>query len=302
MMQASMENPGVNSSLPADGPAPGYRLIRRRGRGGFAEVWEAAAPGGARVALKLVHLPDGSPSGELRALEMLRGIRHPNLLEVFGAWRVKGLLVIGMELADRSLWDRYEEATSQGLRGIPRRELLAYLRDAAAGIDYLNGNHHSVEGRPGVGIQHRDLKPHNILLFGGRAKVSDFGMARVIERTVASHTGTWTLAYAAPEFFRGETSRRSDQYALAVTYCQLRCGRLPFRGDPASITAGHMFSAPDLRGLPEPERPVVARALAKRPEQRWPDCRSFIEALRAVSPVGNRVVPDPRALSFLKTW
>src|SRR5262249_54897463 len=161
---------------PADGPAPGYRLIRQRGRGGFAEVWEAEAPDGARVALKLVHLPDTSRSGEARALEILRGIRHPRLLTVFGAWQVEDLLVIGMELADRSLWDRYEEVTSKGLRGIPRRELLGYLGDAAAGIDHLNGNHHSVEGRPGVGIQHRDLKPHNILLFGDRAKVSDFGM------------------------------------------------------------------------------------------------------------------------------
>ncbi len=283
---------GVHWILPASGAMPGYRLISRRGGGGFAEVYEAEAPGGFRVALKLVRPSAQTRDRELRAIEIIRAIRHPHLLALFGAWQVEGYLIIGMELADRSLFDRFLEARSQGLRGIPRRELLGYLSCAAAGIDYLNGYRHTIEGRPAVGIQHRDLKPENILLFGETAKVADFGMVRLMEASFASHTGTWTLPYAAPEFFRKQTACQSDQYALAVTYCQLRGGRLPFRGSTAEIVGGHMFGAPDLEGLPEPEQQVVARALSKCPEARWPDCRAFIEALRSLERDEEGAVPD----------
>ena len=277
-----------------DEPIPGYRLIRRRGRGGFGEVWEAAAPGQFLVALKFVHLSDQARGGELRALDFVRGIHHPNLLANFGAWQIGDTLVIGMELADGSLWDRFLEANQSGDRGIPRGELLGYLSDVAAGVDHLNGYSHTVEGRASLGIQHRDLKPPNILLFGGGAKVADLGMARVMEGEVAGHTGIWTFPYAAPEFFRGETTHHSDQYGLAVTYCQLRGGRLPFGGNAATVTAGHLFAPPNLDTLPEPERPIVARALAKVAGDRWPNCRAFVEALRALpaDAVPDRLV-DP---------
>ena len=256
---------------PGDQPVPGYRLVTRRGRGGFGEVWEAEAAGGFRVALKIVRLPTEARSAEVSALTVVRGIRHPNLLVSFGAWQEDGVLIVGMELADRSLWDRFIEAEDQGLRGIPRSELLGYLWDVASGIDHLNEPRHTLEGRPGVGVQHRDLKPQNILLFGGGAKVADFGEAQVMDGPVAPHNGTWTLAYAAPEFFDGFTSHRSDQYALAVTYCQLRGGKLPYFGTDVTVTAGHLLGTPDLEGLPEAERPILARALSKRPEDRWPE-------------------------------
>jgi serine/threonine protein kinase/Tfp pilus assembly protein PilF len=250
------------------------------------------APGGFRVALKFVRLGSRLRSSEIRALDLIREIRHPNLIATFGSWQADSILIVAMELADGSLSDRFMEVLAQGLRGIPREELLGYLSDAAMGVDHLNAHRHAIDGRQGVGIQHRDLKPQNILLFGGGAKLGDFGLARIMERSVASHTAGWTVSYAAPEVFGGHTSRHSDQYGLAVTYCQLRGGRLPFGGSAAAITAGHLFSTPDLDALPEPERPVVARAMAKDPEARWPDCRSFVAALRAI----RDLVPDTLAL------
>ncbi|WP_435018139.1 protein kinase family protein [Tundrisphaera sp. TA3] len=288
-MQPSLADCRYAAMHEGDRPIPGYRLIRRRGRGGFGEVWEAEAPGGFLVALKFVHLSARARAAELRALDFVRGIHHPNLLANFGSWQVDDTLIIGMELADRSLWDRQQEANHRGLLGIPRGELLAYMAGAAAGIDHLNDYRHTIDGRGGYGVQHRDLKPSNILLFGGGAKVADLGMARAMDREVAGHTGIWTFAYAPPEFFRGETSRQSDQYSLAVTYCQLRGGRLPFDGGAASVTAGHLFGDPDLGGLPGPERAVVGRALSKAPGDRWPGCRAFVEALLAISP---DAVPD----------
>jgi hypothetical protein len=278
--------------LEGDQAISGHRLIRCRGRGGVADIWEAESPTGDRVALKLVHLAAGLHSGELRALEVMRQVRHPSLLEILGTWQVDDLLVISMELADRSLWDRFVEARNAGLRGIPLQELLGYLGPVAEAVDYLNEYQHAVAGRQGVGIQHRDLKPQNIMLVGDDAKVADFGLARVMEQSVVSHTGPCTLPYAAPEYFRGRTSHGSDQYALAVTYCQLRGGRVPFTGTTAQITFGHLFKDPNLTSLPDPERPIVARALAKWPEQRWPDCRSFVAALRALPSTPGGAIPE----------
>jgi serine/threonine protein kinase/Flp pilus assembly protein TadD len=291
-MEAAWDTRAYEPILLNDPQVSGYRLIARRGRGGVAEVWEAVSPGSHRVALKLVQLSTDLRSGELRALKITRGICHPGLLTVHGAWQVESLLVISMELADRSLWDRFVEANGQGLRGIPRGELLGYLGPVADAIDYLNGSRHTIEGRQGVGIQHRDLKPQNLLLFGDRAKVGDFGMARVMEGHVIDHSGPCTVPYAAPEYFSGRTARQSDQYALAVTYCHLRGGRFPFPGSTAQMAIGHTSNAPDLDGLSEPERPVVARAMAKRPEDRWPDCRSFVDALEVLGSAGEWSIPD----------
>jgi len=177
--------------------------------------------------MKFVHLSPKSRSAELWALEVVREIRHPNLLVSFGAWQVDDVLIVGMELADRSLGDRLQEAIAQGLRGIPREELLGYLADVAAAVDYLNSDRHVLEGRGGVGLQHRDLKPQNILLFGDGAKLADFGQSRVLDSDTSGGAGPCSLPYAAPEYFAGQASRHSDQYSLAVTYCKLRSGHPP---------------------------------------------------------------------------
>ena len=76
-------------------------------------------------------------------------------------------------------------------------------------------------------------------------------------------------------------SSQSDQYCLAVTYCHLRGGRLPFVGTEAEVMSGHLLRAPDLSMLPESEREAVARALAKDPKDRWPSCRAFVRSTSA---------------------
>jgi formylglycine-generating enzyme required for sulfatase activity len=279
---------------------PEYQLVRLLGRGGFGEVWQATGPGGFDVALKFVRLEDQAGTVELRALELMKGIRHAHLLPMFGAWQRGGLLIIAMELASRTLLDRLHEALEAGLPGIPLPELLEYLREAAKGLDYLNESRHPSETGTLVGIQHKDVKPHNLLLVGDTVKVADFGLARFLEKPVTTASGRLTPAYAAPEFFNGQTTRWSDQYCLAVSYCQLRGGRLPFEGNLAQVTAGHMTQPPDLTMLPEGERPAVARALRKDPPGRWPSCRAFVEALALVEHGGEmetalRAVEDAHA-------
>jgi formylglycine-generating enzyme required for sulfatase activity len=226
------------------------------------------------VALKFIRLGGQGGMVELRSLELMKDIRHPNLLALFGAWQRDDLLILAMELGDRTLLERLREATAQGLPGIPFTELLEYLREAAKGIDQLNK----------LGIQHRDIKPQNLLLVGGGVKVADFGLAKLLEHSLTNASGSMTPAYAAPEVVNAQASRWSDQYSLAVTYCLLRQNRLPFEGSVAQMLAGHLMQEPNLTMLPEAERPVVARALAKKPEDRWPSCQAFIEALVVCAP------------------
>ena len=264
-------------------PIAGYVLARKLGKGGFGEVWEALAPGGVRVALKFIRLEGDHLALERRALETIRDIRHPHLLDVHFASFVEDYFVIAMPLCDRSLKDRLEECRGVWPPGLPRLELMRYMVEVAEAVDFLNENRHpSGDGRL-VGVQHRDLKPHNIFLVGGSARVADFGLAKVLEASAAEHSGPLTANYAAPEAIQGRVSSRSDQYSLAITYVYLRTGRLPFRGETAhQILFAHVHDAPDLSALPEPERPAVLRALAKRPEDRWPDCREFIRTVQAL--------------------
>lgn len=280
---------------PGAEPVPGFRLRHRLGRGTLGEVWQAEAAGGFRVALKFIRLSsDRADAAAQRILRIARSLRHPNLLVTFGAWTVEGNLILAMELADRTLWDRYREARAAGLPGIPPEELLGYLGEAARGLDHLNKGNHPLGGRAIAGMQHRHVKPQNILLFGDAVKVADFGMSRLRSQSIACQTGPRSFAYAAPEFFRKQATRQSDQYCLAITYCHMRGGRLPFEGSAGEVLAGHLLSPPDLSMLPESERPAVARALAKDPGDRWPSCGAFLAALRASVQTAERLaLPQP---------
>ncbi|MBV8611456.1 MAG: serine/threonine protein kinase, partial [Singulisphaera sp.] len=263
-------------------PIPGYTLVRRLGRGGFGEVWEALAPGGVHVALKFIRLDTKEASLEERALEIIRNIRHPHLLDVQFAVRVADCLVIAMPLCERSLLDRLRECQAQGLAGLPRDELLGYMDDLAQALDFLNEPRHALgEGGKLVGIQHRDVKPHNAFLVGGSARLADFGLAKVLEASGASHSGCMSHHYVAPEMINGHVSRWSDQYSLAVMYYELRTGRRPFEGNSIlQVIYAHQNQPPDLSALPDEERALVTRALAKQPDERWTSCREFVRHLK----------------------
>jgi hypothetical protein len=270
---------------------PGYRLLERLGEGGFGEVWKAEAPGGLLKAVKIIHgclQSDGAEPirlrQELRALNRVRTVRHPFILSLERFEIVEGRLVIVMELADRSLWDRFKECREQGLPGIPRDELLRYVEEAAEALDVMNVQYD---------LQHLDIKPQNLFLLFNHVKVGDFGLVKDLEGTSARATSGVTAVYAPPETFGGIVSRFSDQYNLAVAYQELLTGRLPFEGaNSRQLMMQHVMGEPDLRPLPPGDRPAVARALAKRPEDRHPSCTAFVQALRQASAAnGAHAVP-----------
>lgn len=277
--------PGVTFQLAVnDEPLAGYRLVERLGQGTFGEVWKACSPGGGHVALKFLLLGSEVADVEQRALEYIGSFRHPNLLGLFGWWQRDPYLLIGMELADRTLQARLKEVQQAGKDGIPFDELHAYLAQAAHGLDYLNARRHPhPHGGPGpVSFQHRDVKPTNLLLVGDGVKVGDWSLLRMLEGSMAEHTANLTPHFAAPELFRGRTSCHTDQYSLAVTAYFLLTGHLPFTGDPCDA---HLHRPPDLSRLPgRSERLAFERALQKNPDDRWPSCREFVEALRGIGP------------------
>src|SRR5207253_5766879 len=169
---------------------------------------------------------------------------------------VAGARVIAMELADKSLHDTYVECQTAGLVGIPRDDLLRYVRDAAEALDHMNEKHN---------LQHLDVKPRNLFVVADRVKVADFGLVKQLERSSSSGLmGGVTPIYAAPETFQNKISKHSDQYSLAVVYVELLTGKRPFPGkNIRQLALQHMTEPPDLSMLPEADRPVVERALAK---------------------------------------
>jgi serine/threonine protein kinase len=258
-------------------PLPGYRLIKHLGAGGYGEVWSAEAPGGLMKAIKFVfgREHEKRASHELRALDRVRSVRHPFLLSLERIEVVDGRLLVVSELADGSLKDRFDECRRHGQAGVPRDELIGYLRDAADALDFMIKTH---------ALGHLDIKPENLLLLAGHVKVADFGLVKDVRQSQASLVGGMTPLYAAPEVFRGLPGPHSDQYSLAVLYQEMLTGTLPFAGSSAAeLTLHHLNDEPDMSPLSDGDRYVISRALAKDPAHRYASCREFIDALAAVS-------------------
>src|SRR5688572_17508276 len=197
-------------------PIPGYRLLEPLGRGGFGEVWKCEAPGGLMKAIKFI--PGGGEEcrRELSAFERIKSIRHPYLLSLDRVELTGFELLMVMELADCQFFDRMQQCQKLGLPGIPREELLGYMREIAEALDTIGTRH---------GLQHLDVKPQNLFLVAGHAKVGDYGLVRSMERVADTqgHRG-FTPRYTPPEVLQGGLDSRSDQYSLALVYAELLTG------------------------------------------------------------------------------
>ncbi len=112
-----------------------------------------------------------------------------------------------------------------------------------------------------MAVRHCDVKPSNLLVCGQIVKLADFSLAVPTTATMWYHRRCGTPRYCAPEVFQGWLSDRTDLYALAISYYQLRTGCFPFPDTPATIDAGYVRPEPDLSEVTHPEREVLRRAV-----------------------------------------
>jgi serine/threonine-protein kinase len=257
-----------------------YRLERLIGRGGMGRVYLGVRPDiGSRVAIKVLSADCAENPAlverfftEARAVNL---IAHENIVSVIDLDRTGRPFIVMEYVEGPTLRDLL--ATGP----LPLGGLVEVILDVLLGLDAAHA----------AGIVHRDLKPDNVIVTAlGRAKLLDFGIAKLAERPgVRTATGTMlgTPHYMAPEQITGATcDARTDVYALGVLMFELVTGERPFHGDTDFALMEHHVRTPApsavaLRpDLPEPIADVISRALAKVPTDRFPTARAMADALR----------------------
>jgi eukaryotic-like serine/threonine-protein kinase len=277
-----------------------YRIVARLGSGGMADVYLAEdSLLGRRVALKLLHHRFAEDQEFVerfrREASSAAGLSHPNVVAVFDRGEWNGTYYIAMEY-------------------LPGRSLKAVVREHGAlspndAIDIVVQILLATRFAHKRGIIHRDIKPHNVILDEeGRAKVTDFGIARAGASDMTM-TGSilGTAQYLSPEQAQGHAVREtSDLYAVGVVLYELLTGNVPFEGDSAVSVALKQVSVepvPPSRINPEVSPPldaVVMRSLAKDPTARFATADDFIAALQqARAGIAPPPAPPPTATALL---
>ncbi|KRE33555.1 hypothetical protein ASG82_20885 [Mycobacterium sp. Soil538] len=269
----------------------GYVIQRLLGTGGMGEVYLAQHPRLPRHdALKILS-PTSTADTEFRArfireAEMAAALQHPHIVGVLDRGEFNGRLWISMDYVDgtdagRLIRDSYP-------RGMPEQDVVDIVTAVADALDFAH------ERR----LLHRDVKPENILVTASdgrrrRVLLTDFGIARRIDdvsNLTDDNVAIGTVSYMAPEQLRGQPlDGRADQYALAATTFHLLTGAPPFDDSNRAVVISHHLGTPPPRisaRRPDLEHldGVLARALAKDPDQRYPSCLEFAEALARSRP------------------
>src|ERR671937_2496922 len=271
----------------------GYRVDRLLGRGGMSVVYLAHDPRLKRnVALKLL-APELAEDESfrvrfLRESQLAASLDHPNVVPVYEAGEVDGLLYIAIRYVPGT--DLTELLRAEGALA-PERALTLVGQVASA----LDAAHER-------GLVHRDVKPSNVLLTGPpgteHCYLADFGLSTsASDRSVGdARQIVGTIDYVAPEQIRGaEVDGRADVYSLACLLYESLTGDVPFRHvSDAAVIYAHLEEPPPKasgRGAalgPELDA-VLARGMAKAPEERWETCAALVQAVR--STVGGEAMP-----------
>jgi serine/threonine protein kinase len=272
-------------------PLPGqivdkYALLDLLGEGGFGAVCVAQHSFlGRKVALKLLRKElSGDPTfiGRFRReARIAASLEHPAIVTIFDYGEAAGTCYLAMELlAGETLAARIARGG-----GLAPDAAAAVLRPVLAALAHAHGR----------GVVHRDLKPENIIvLVDGRAKVLDFGIAKILEGASAHLTQSGSVLgtplYISPEQARGDTvDHRADIYALGAILFECLAGRPPFLEEqPAKLIAAHVKTPPPRLGAARPDilfsealEEVVARALAKDPAARFASASEMLAVLEA---------------------
>lgn len=261
----------------ADGIAGRYRLVERIGVGAMSEVWRAEdLELGRTVAVKLLR-PEADRARFEREARAVAGLSHPNVNQLFDFGELEGRPYMVLEyLPGGSLHERLRPHEP-----LPDPETERVAMDIAAGLAHTHGH----------GLVHRDLKPANVLFdLEGRAKLADFGIARLEGAGTLTEAGTvlGTAAYISPEQASGQpVTPASDVYSFGVILFRLLTGRPPFEApDPMTLATMHVTRAPpaaaELRAdLPPALASLADACLAKDPARRPRDGAALVRALAA---------------------
>ncbi len=282
-MQVS-DDPRVGTEL------AGYRIESLLGWGGMSVVYLAEDLRLKRkVALKLLAAAlaedESFRDRFLRESELAAAIDHPNIVPIYEAGTSEDILFIAMRYVEgRDLKERLQHGR------LDPADAVGILAQVASALDTAHAR----------GLVHRDVKPSNVLLDTGarpdgsdHAYLADFGLTkRVSEETGVAEDGQLlgTIDYVAPEQIAGEeVDGRADVYSLGCVLYECLVGQPPFRGDSdLAVVFAHLEAEAPAPSAHRPELPtaldaVIARALAKDPEQRYPSCRELTRAALAVA-------------------
>src|SRR6266480_5128962 len=290
----------LNAALP-----PHYIIDRELGRGGMALVYLARDVRHERfVALKTLRPEIAMALGRerfLREIKLAARLQHPNILPVYVSGDAGGTLYYVMPFVEgESLRDRLEREPQ-----LPVDDALQIAKEVAEALAYAHDHD----------VVHRDIKPENIMMSGGHAIVTDFGIARAVsaaggDKLTQTGLAIGTPAYMPPEQASGsgQVDRRSDIYSLACVLYETLAGQPPFTGPTAqAIMARHSLdSVPRLKivrdAIPDELELVIERALEKVPADRYQTSGEFAKALTAASTGAVSRVTAARRHTRRMTW
>lgn len=260
-----------------------YVIEKELGRGGMGRVYLATDRVlGEPVAIKMLNAEilnqPGAAQRLIQEIKIARKITHPNVVKVYEISTFRGGRFITMEYVNGVSLHRILESTG----AFP---LKVWLKMAIQIVQGLNAAHK-------MGIVHRDLKPQNILLTrDGTIKILDFGIARAIDQTDLTQSGTifGSPKYMSPEQIQGaKVDTRSDLYSLGIMFYYMLTGAEPFKGDSVkAILAKQLFEPPPkmrtLRpDIPEPVEKFVSQLLEKNPENRFQNSESVLKEIESL--------------------
>jgi hypothetical protein len=270
-----------------------FEILAELGQGAMGKVYRARDPILDReVALKTV--PPALLTGKdtlarfKREARAAARLQHPNIVTIYELGEVEGTYYIAMELVEGLELGEAMDPVDR----FPVQQKVRMMVDVCRGLDFAHR----------MGIVHRDVKPANIRVsHDGVVKILDFGIARIGDKSDLTQTGMvlGTPSYISPELLQGaKVTPRADMWAVGVILYEILSGRRPFEASTIGSLIHKIISEPlpplDAKelGLPEPLVAVVARALERDPERRFPDLGTMSQALLAG--IGATPLPEQK--------